>query len=94
MDIITPSQTNQEFIYYRGSLTTPPCTEAVNWLLFRDYQMMSKAQWDAYQLMFSGTITSYSSGTGTYRSTQAVNSRTIYLYYGYITAGSYLQVLK
>lgn len=38
-DIIGPF--SQDFIAYQGSLTTPPCAEAVSWLVSREMQMIS-----------------------------------------------------
>ena len=30
--------------YYKGSLTTPPCSEIVNWIVVHDPQPISKTQ--------------------------------------------------
>lgn len=33
-----------EYYFYMGSLTTPPCTEAVTWVILKNTAAMSKAQ--------------------------------------------------
>jgi len=35
---------NKEAYHYRGSLTTPPCSEGVRWFVFREKQTVSKSQ--------------------------------------------------
>lgn len=35
---------NKSYAYYRGSLTTPPCTEAVNWFIFTNPATASEEQ--------------------------------------------------
>jgi carbonic anhydrase len=44
--IIEPEgrELNQEFYHYRGSLTTPPNTETVEWLIVKEIQQASPAQ--------------------------------------------------
>lgn len=39
-DIVRSLQ--QDFIAYQGSLTTPPCSEAVSWLVARDPMKISR----------------------------------------------------
>lgn len=41
-------------IRYPGSLTTPPCTEGVQWLVVRDPLVLGQAQIDAFAKAFSG----------------------------------------
>jgi len=36
-DVLGKIQGNKEYITYYGSFTTPPCTEGVNFVLFRDF---------------------------------------------------------
>jgi carbonic anhydrase len=81
----------KEYITYSGGFTTPPCTEAVTFVLFRDYLTMSKTQWDNYAKTITDTI-SYTSGTGNARNVQAVNSRTITLQYGSLKHSNLLKV--
>jgi carbonic anhydrase len=35
---------NEDVYYYKGSLTTPPCTEDVNWVVIEDIKSMSQKQ--------------------------------------------------
>ena len=30
------------FVHYKGSLTTPPCTDVVNWLMYREVLPISE----------------------------------------------------
>ncbi|WP_252502799.1 carbonic anhydrase [Sporosarcina sp. Marseille-Q4943] len=43
---------DQTTYYYNGSLTTPPCSEKVKWIVFEEPIEMSKEQIQAYQLNF------------------------------------------
>ena len=40
---------NSNFYHYKGSLTTPPCTEVVEWFVFEDPLPMNQAQYDAFE---------------------------------------------
>lgn len=37
---------NTDYYTYSGSLTTPPCSEAVTWIIFRDTLAISRTQVD------------------------------------------------
>lgn len=56
-----------EAYHYTGSLTTPPCSEQVEWLIFRQPVEASKAQLDAF----------YAKIANNNRPIQALNNRTI-----------------
>ncbi|MBF0621861.1 MAG: carbonic anhydrase family protein [Magnetococcales bacterium] len=45
---------NGEYINYSGSLTTPPCSEQVNWMVMRQPVGISQAQLDAFLAIYSG----------------------------------------
>ena len=42
------------FYTYQGSLTTPPCSEIVRWLVFDEAVLVSAAQIEAFAAIFSG----------------------------------------
>jgi carbonic anhydrase len=90
MDIINASNDwNYGMYTYDGSFTTPPCTEGVNWIVFRKVQTLSKAQWDgyAYSMQQAGNTISYSTGTGTFRPAQPIGDRNVYLKWAKIQNG-------
>ncbi|WP_412104233.1 carbonic anhydrase family protein [Pseudomonas sp. SED1] len=39
-------------LFYKGSLTTPPCTEDVQWVLFEKHIELSKAQIHKFRQLF------------------------------------------
>ncbi|WP_428908173.1 carbonic anhydrase [Niallia sp. Krafla_26] len=57
------------FFYYEGSLTTPPCTEGVQWVVFKKPIEMSKSQIQSFQEIFP-----YNS-----RPIQPINNRDIFM---------------
>ncbi|PID77189.1 MAG: carbonic anhydrase [Deltaproteobacteria bacterium] len=39
---------NKDYYYFNGSLTTPPCSEGVRWIVFKEAQTVSKEQINAF----------------------------------------------
>jgi len=75
-------QVNDEaygFYKYDGSFTTPPCTEGVEWILWRKPMTMSKEQWDYFALAVPVEIV-YADNTGNYRPVQSLGTREVKLY--------------
>lgn len=89
-DLISKSN-SQGYIMYNGSFTTPPCTEGGTFILLREWQTLSQAQWSAFtasQPNAGVTDWAYTSGLGNYRVTQAINGRAIQVNGGKLNAGS------
>ena len=65
MDLLPPAGTT---FRYSGSLTTPPCTESVNWLLMTTPVELSAEQLTALDSLFEG---------GNNRPGQPINDRAL-----------------
>ncbi len=59
---------NRAFYNYSGSLTTPPCSEGVNWMVLKGRASVSRAQIRKFTKLFPRSI----------RPVQPINHRTIY----------------
>ncbi|PMC33678.1 carbonic anhydrase [Bacillus sp. UMB0899] len=59
---------DQTSFHYNGSLTTPPCTEEVKWVIFEQPIQMSKEQIQAFQQLFPDN----------HRPVQSLNDRELY----------------
>ena len=59
---------NRDYYRFNGSLTTPPCSEGVRWLVMKNAVTVSKQQIEAFSHVLHGTNN---------RPIQAVNARTI-----------------
>ena len=70
MSTILPSN-NQSYFEYTGSLTTPPCTSPITWLIYQQPLNISLNQKLYYTNLF---------GTSTVRPLQNVNGRTVNYY--------------
>jgi carbonic anhydrase len=67
---------NEDVYYYKGSLTTPPCTEDVNWVVVKDIKKMSKTQFDKFKTYVISLNNNYSRGNN--RNTFDLNGRKVY----------------
>jgi len=47
IDILLPK--DREYYYFSGSLTTPPCSEGVKWMLMKKYITLSKKQLQTFR---------------------------------------------
>uniref|UniRef100_A0A4W5RJ44 Carbonic anhydrase n=1 Tax=Hucho hucho TaxID=62062 RepID=A0A4W5RJ44_9TELE len=76
LDMFIPSQSNMtSYFRYQGSLTTPPCAEAVVWTIFKNTIPLSRQQLAAFsQLQFADGKPM----VGTYRPVQPLNGRLVY----------------
>ena len=66
----------EDVYYYKGSLTTPPCTEDVNWVVIEDIKKMSKNQFDKFEEYVNKLNKNYSKGNN--RKTFELNGRKVY----------------
>jgi len=94
-ELLGKAQNSGEYISYPGSFTTPPCTEGVTFILFRDFQQMSKAQWDTYAsyITLTNTMVYATATTGNFRGVQALNSRTLTLNFGVADASNLIKFI-
>ena len=71
---------NDSFYYYKGSLTTIPCTENVNWIVFKDIKSMSFEQFNKFKnWVEKSNMDYYGVGYGNARGPKSLNGRKIYL---------------
>ena len=71
---------NDPFYYYKGSLTTVPCTENVNWIVFRDIRTMSFQQFKKFRKWIETSNDGfYGNGYGNARGPKRLSERQIYL---------------
>ena len=71
---------DEEYYYYKGSLTTVPCTENVNWIVFKNIRSMSFDQFDEFKDWIENSdLKYYGTGYGNARGPKKLNGRTIYL---------------
>ena len=71
---------NDPFYYYKGSLTTVPCTENVNWIVFRDIRTMSFQQFKKFRdWIETSNDEFYGNGYGNARGPKRLSERQIYL---------------
>lgn len=74
---ILPSRNN--FYFYQGSLTTPPCSEVVTWMVYRDRISLSQATFNLFRNLDSGEgpIGKF----GNFRPVQELNNRPVFINY-------------
>lgn len=64
--------TSRFFYHYRGSLTTPPCTESVDWFLYREPLPLKTSEYNALK-------NAINSGKPNARSVKQLKNRKVYL---------------
>jgi len=67
VDAVKILPSDRSYYHYSGSLTTPPCSEGVKWMLLKDPVQISKAQLVAFKAIIDGNV----------RPLQPLNSRII-----------------
>jgi len=70
---------NGEYANYNGSLTTPGCNEAVQWILFKEPIQISASQMEAFRALLDAAEEPM---VDNYRPTQPLNGRQINFYKG------------
>lgn len=71
LDLTTMFPKNKDYYSYRGSLTTPPCTENVNWIIFKEPIILSLEE--VIKMRDNMPLRNF-------RNEQPLNERTVYLY--------------
>lgn len=76
---------NKNYFYYSGGITTPPCTETVNWVIMEKIETMTRDQMGYFKNLI---ISLYTNGNA--RITQKLNNRQVY-YVKNTNSGSFLK---
>ena len=81
---------DDEFYYYKGSLTTVPCTENVNWIVFKNIKSMSFNQFNKFKNWVENSdLKYYGRGYGNARGPKRLNGRKVYLENYHFTESSF-----
>ncbi|XP_025095277.1 carbonic anhydrase 2-like isoform X3 [Pomacea canaliculata] len=76
--LINLIQHNHKYYRYQGGLTTPPCSEVVQWTIFRDTIHISKSQMSAFRKLKSPGINGTSQPlVNNFRPVQPINYRKV-----------------
>lgn len=75
LDLLSPLVVGGVFFEYQGSLTSPPCTERVTWMVRRNPLMASRAQFDALQT----AILQGNSNFGNWRAAMPLMNRGVFV---------------
>ena len=79
-DIKSLINKNDRFYYYKGGLTTVPCSENVNWVVFKDIRDFSYEQFKEFRDWVQNSGPKYyGTGYGNARGPKPINDRKIYL---------------
>lgn len=90
-----PSSTIPNFYSFEGSLTTPPCSENVFWLLDESLQEITTQQFEVFNNLWKGNKT-FANGLGNNRKIQDSNNRVVNHYHkkeGYSVIYSFLKII-
>jgi hypothetical protein len=68
---------DKSFYFYEGSLTTPPCTETVRFLVMNEIQYLTFSDIEQFQRFWGGNRR-FANGRGNNRLIQPLNSRKVY----------------
>ena len=68
----------EKLFHYEGSLTTPPCSEIVQWIIIHDPQHISEEQLAWFQERWQDNDT-FAEGMGNNRITQPLHARKVYM---------------
>uniref|UniRef100_T1K0I0 Carbonic anhydrase n=2 Tax=Tetranychus urticae TaxID=32264 RepID=T1K0I0_TETUR len=66
-----------KYYQYQGSLTTPPCSESVTWIVFKNSQNIGRKQINKFRKLFQDKKCTIEMGTVT-RQLQPINERIVY----------------
>lgn len=72
--VISQMTTFSDYYYYPGSMTVPPCTENVNWVIIPEAQTISTGQLAAFTTLWSGA--QFEKGNS--RGVQKLDGRSVY----------------
>jgi carbonic anhydrase len=72
INLLTAGLDTRHYWSYEGSFTTPPCTEAVTWMVMMDHSAMSMDQFDKFQEAIG-----WEGANGNFRPPQPLHGRTI-----------------
>ncbi|XP_036415070.1 carbonic anhydrase 4b [Colossoma macropomum] len=92
LDLLIPSQNElKNYFRYKGSLTTPNCSESVIWTVFQNTILLSKSQLSAFsELQFENGMTM----VRTFRPVQPLNDRPVYYSSSHVASVSAILVVN
>jgi carbonic anhydrase len=78
MEFLSRLDTRTQPVYhYDGSLTTPPCSEVVSFVLVGEVQNLSQRQAEAFNDLWASDVT-FAGGRGNNRQIMPLNGRRVY----------------